>query len=418
MGVPGFFGWLMREHRNNDFIENDINDYKTEQVEILYLDANCLIHPKCQEVSKVFHKLVNENELWGKIFLYIKKYVKYLYEHVNPKKLEIVIDGVGPVAKIKQQRGRRFKSASDNLKLEQLHKKHNKPYNVNPIWDSTAITPATKFMKKLTKYLEECIDNKYFGKDAIVHLSSSNECGEGENKIYTHLRSYLSKKKSRLSKKYVIYGLDGDLIFLSLANGHNTNIYLLREKSEIESKNNYQQPKKNISKPEMPPLVYVNIKKVRNCILKLMKNNKDDDKDKKDYHSYNYINDFILICKLLGNDFLPHFPSVNVRQNSMRTLINAYYLTIKKYDKTITKIKDGRIKIRTELLIYYFKKLSKDEINEIKRINKSIVNQRNKKKCYSSNNFDVELFNWNNLIYKKEDNDPIDYYSSKWKNQY
>ena len=35
----------------------------------------------------------------------------------------------------------------------------------------------------------------------------------------------------------------------------------------------------------------------------------------------NIINDFIFICYLMGNDFLPHLPSLDIYENAIDTLI-------------------------------------------------------------------------------------------------
>jgi len=43
MGLPWFFAYLLRNHKN--IISNPKKD-----VDILYLDANCLIHPQCQKI--------------------------------------------------------------------------------------------------------------------------------------------------------------------------------------------------------------------------------------------------------------------------------------------------------------------------------------------------------------------------------
>jgi 5'-3' exonuclease len=43
----------------------------------------------------------------------------------------------------------------------------------------------------------------------------------------------------------------------------------------------------------------------------------------------NKIYDYIFICFFLGNDFLPHFPSVNIRTGGTDKMLNAYRATIK-----------------------------------------------------------------------------------------
>ena len=81
MGVPGFVAWLYRNHKQTNFIfrqlfklqmidENsnvdldriNLNDnMRVESVQNLFIDANCLIHPKAREVSLDNPNLVESN---------------------------------------------------------------------------------------------------------------------------------------------------------------------------------------------------------------------------------------------------------------------------------------------------------------------------------------------------------------------
>ena len=73
-------------------------------------------------------------------------------------------------------------------------------------WSNAVITPGTIFMEKLHNELKEYSRNNKI----TTTYSSYHECGEGEHKILQHI-------KQNKPSNSVIYGLDADLIFLSLA---------------------------------------------------------------------------------------------------------------------------------------------------------------------------------------------------------
>ena len=55
-----------------------------------------------------------------------------------------------------------------------------------------------------------------------------------------------------------------------------------------------------------------------------------------DQQKYNKIYDYIFLSFFLGNDFLPHFPAVNIRTGGMDKLLNAYRETIGKTNEVLT----------------------------------------------------------------------------------
>ena len=231
---------------------------------------------------------------------------------IDPKiGIYIAIDGVAPVAKMKQQRYRRFKSISDKKLWDSIKRKHNKPIT-ETFWNNSAITPGTKFMEKLHIKILEYIKNS----NRNIIYSSCYEPSEGEHKLLQFI-------KSNLQYSYVIYGLDADLIFLSLAS-QSDKIFLLRESSELDSilrkKSNEQDSilkndQDSILKNEQESMLknksneykYVNIELMKNYIFKIIQN-----KIVFILNKNNVINDFIFICYFLGNDFIPHLPSIDI----------------------------------------------------------------------------------------------------------
>ena len=109
MGVPGFFVWLMKHNVHNNIILK-----KLENIHNLYFDANCLFHPKCFDILKLHSDITDTIKLEELMIKRILKYIQYIIDFVNPSDLiYIAVDGVAPVAKINQQRKRRYKSVID-----------------------------------------------------------------------------------------------------------------------------------------------------------------------------------------------------------------------------------------------------------------------------------------------------------------
>jgi 5'-3' exonuclease len=236
----------------------------------------------------------------------------------------IAFDGVAPVAKLEQQRNRRYKSWFQN---EYSKKLFNKP--TDDVWNTAAITPGTKFMKELNEMVSKHFDNECVSKLNIsnVFVSGSNEAGEGEHKLFDFIRKNPEKHQSETT---VIYGLDADLIMLSI--NHLPicpNIYLFRETPHfIQSIDSSLEPDENY---------FMDIPELTRAIIKYM-NNDNEHSDIGD-HVKNKIYDYIFLCFFLGNDFLPHFPATNIRTGGVDKMLNAYRATMGEKDN----LTDGKI---------------------------------------------------------------------------
>jgi 5'-3' exonuclease len=245
---------------------------KTKKIDELYIDSNAIVY-------NVLHKLDDEYKKDEHIISGTITEIESYRELFNNVFTFISFDGVPPFAKISQQRQRRYKSSIMKIILK-----------TDDIWDTCSITPGTLFMELLNKQLY----SKYNSNDEIK-LSTSNENGEGEHKIFEYIRN---NSNSLIDKNICIYGLDADLIMLSLYHVHLVkNIYLYRE-TPIYFSNII--PNIDLSCNHL-----LDVNELKNTIEKICP-----------------INDYLFLTFLLGNDFLPHFPTLNIRQNGIIDILN------------------------------------------------------------------------------------------------
>ena len=246
----------------------------------------------------------------------VMEYIEKLINHVKPKKgVYIAIDGVAPAAKMKQQRSRRFKSVADRKLYDTIRKKHDK--EIPLFWNNFAISPGTNFMKRLHNHINEWKLSYSKNKNIEVIYSSCEVPSEGEHKLLQFIRNNIKDNKDF---NYIMYGLDADLIFLTLSTGLK-NTFLLREA---------QQFNKNATKNKLN-MVSINI--MRQSIFEKIKIAIEDTIEFEENEPgllFNILNedriidDFIFICYLMGNDFLPHLPSLDIYEGAVDYLIEKY----------------------------------------------------------------------------------------------
>jgi len=255
---------------------------------------------------------------------YLEKIIKY----VSPSKgVYLAIDGVAPVAKIKQQRSRRFKSVADKVMWDNIKKKHNKPLTQH--WNNNAITPGTEFMVKL----HDKIISWANGLNTHVIYSSCFTPAEGEHKLLQFIRQ---NQRDNLDLSYVVYGLDADLSFLSLAT-ESEKIFLLREANEInknESKEVLNYVSIRIMRSSIVNTIKAYLLEAADGLLNIDKIDGENSQNKNSLYGFDnldetrIVNDFIFMCYFLGNDFLPHIPSLDIHQDGIESLIISYAETV------------------------------------------------------------------------------------------
>jgi 5'-3' exonuclease len=310
MGIPAYFSYIVKNHPEiiRRLCKNDI------KVSNFYLDSNSIIYDCVHNIDldqitdSIAISIIN------KVIAKIEEYI----DLISPNNIiYIAFDGVAPVAKLDQQRDRRYKSWYQGLIMRQINKaKKADPFN------TTSITPGTKFMQTLNKMISNHFaQNK--GKYAVndIFVSTSDIPGEGEHKIFDFIRT---SKFVTADSTNIVYGLDADLIMLSM--NHlpvNNQIFLFRETPHfIQSIDSSLEPNETylIDIPEFAKIVSESM------------NNGNSKGPNRTY-------DYILLCFFLGNDFMPHFPSINIRTGGVDKMISAYKATIGDSNETLT---DGK----------------------------------------------------------------------------
>jgi 5'-3' exonuclease len=328
MGIPSYFSWIVR-HFEKSVIATTSPFMPVHQ---LYLDFNCAIHPVARSHPDYTIECMCDN---------VVIYLEYLIQSVKPTELiYVAIDGVAPVGKMKQQRLRRYKSVQEVSDINQIKRK----FGINPSPDHkdfNMISPATVFMSILSDKIDTYL-KRYQITHQDVQIIFSDACvpAEGEHKILQHL------KTQPLDKNCVIYGLDSDLIMLSLSSNRN-HLVLIRENNMIKDNN------VDISIDKFPELNYFLIDELKTILFNILtsdqnielltRNNNLSLSDLERFKSSNItstmvnsirydinriIKDYILMSFLLGNDFVPSFLTLKIRENGIEKILKGYQQVI------------------------------------------------------------------------------------------
>lgn len=269
------------------------------------LDLNCAIYHCVKKVQRITPYVPENRAKWeDALITAVISYIKQMRTIVAPTEtLYVAVDGVAPMAKIKQQRMRRFKSAVGAETEARIKAEANgQVYEVQPRWDTNAITPGTQFMANLATALRA-----YAKTDPKIIVSPADIPGEGEQKLVEYLREHKPTDA-------VIYGLDADLIVLALWTSHTqaTNIDLFREDVEFGGG-----IKENMFGEE--EYLYLNIKHLAAAVYQQYTAPSPSQPSQDQF-----IQDFVGLMNLLGNDFVPHGMALKIRAGGIPILLEQY----------------------------------------------------------------------------------------------
>ncbi|XP_059468376.1 5'-3' exoribonuclease 1 [Neocloeon triangulifer] len=321
MGIPKFFRWISERY---PCLNELIHEHQVPEFDNLYLDMNGIIH-NCSHPNDNHNHRITQAEIFKGIFGYLERLVGM----VRPRRLLfLAVDGVAPRAKMNQQRARRFRAAKDAASQAEREKNDEKAQGDGERFDSNCITPGTEFMVRLQKQLEYFLQVK-MSTDPIwqrprIVLSGHEVPGEGEHKIMDYIRYLKAQPEYEPTTRHCLYGLDADLMMLGLCT-HEPNFSLLREEVKFSS-----QATKTIASPAEIRFFLLHLSLFREYLDLEFSHLKSQLKF--GYDLERIIDDWIVICYLVGNDFLPHLPGLHIAAGALPLMYRIYMRVLPKLD--------------------------------------------------------------------------------------
>jgi 5'-3' exonuclease len=288
MGIAKFYSWL----RNKNY-RGALQRYVPQHVSSFSFDLNGLIHNVAQIVyaygegenpdrKKLIEKM-DPRTLEAEFHHTFGTKLAQIIAAVSPKDtLVLAVDGVAPQAKIAQQRQRRFRAAMDS--------------SGKSVFSSNSITPGTEFMKRLDGYIQRWIIAAKNTLPPKIVYSSHMVKNEGEHKIFSMFRNgevgqEISEGSNEQTGAHVVYGMDADLVMLSMLSPLNK-IFLMRE--DVRD--------------------VIDIDNLKTAISE-------------EIGTATAISDFVVMIFLIGNDFLPHLPTLGDMEEAIETMIRIYKMS-------------------------------------------------------------------------------------------
>mmetsp|Transcript_17244 Transcript_17244/g.32639 ORF Transcript_17244/g.32639 Transcript_17244/m.32639 type:complete len:1546 (-) Transcript_17244:1165-5802(-) len=361
MGVPKFYRWLSERYPKINQVITDAA--LLPEFDHLYLDMNGIIHgcthPNHLDVSEV----LSEKDMMLGIMHYLDRIITQI---VKPKvSVFMAIDGVAPRAKLNQQRSRRFRSAKDMKDAASEAQKKQRgggggggaglgsnggssvvsdaarsaSASSTGVFDSNCITPGTEFMEKVSRCIQYFIRKKIkedpLWKNLKVIYSGHDVPGEGEHKIMQHIRDMKNQPGYKPNTRHCMYGQDADLIMLGLVS-HEPHFTLLREIVDFgagfSNNENALKAVTKFTKQSDFQLLHLSILReylnIEFSVNKsFLENSQDSDHDQGQGRGFDLeriIDDFTFMTFLVGNDFLPHMPTLDIGDGAFDLLFNTY----------------------------------------------------------------------------------------------
>uniref|UniRef100_A0A8B9MIM8 5'-3' exoribonuclease n=1 Tax=Accipiter nisus TaxID=211598 RepID=A0A8B9MIM8_9AVES len=328
MGVPAFFRWLSRKYpsiivncveekaKECNGVKAPIDTSKPNPNEVefdnLYLDMNGIIHPSFQIRFRASKEGMEAAEEKQKI-----------------RREILAKGGILPPEEVKER------------------------------FDSNCITPGTEFMDNLAKclryYIADRLNSDPGWKNLTVILSDASAPGEGEHKIMDYIRRQRAQPNHDPNTHHCLCGADADLIMLGLAT-HEPNFTIIREEFKPnkpkpcalcnqmghEVKDCQGLPREKQGKHDQfadsLPIAEQEFIFIRLCVLReYLERELTMASLPFTFDFERSVDDWVFMCFFVGNDFLPHLPSLEIREGAIDRLVNIYKNVVHKTGGYLTE---------------------------------------------------------------------------------
>ncbi|PFH36445.1 hypothetical protein BESB_046370 [Besnoitia besnoiti] len=365
MGIGRFYRWLSERF---PLINEKITQASLPEFDNLYLDMNGILHT-CSHGNSGGMLHASEEAMWLQVFAELDMIIAT----INPKRLLVLAaDGVAPRAKMNQQRARRYRAAKDAAELAKQKEEYRlrkmqsggaklpkPPGAAGGHFDSNCISPGTEFMAKFFQHLrffcEKKLNEDPRWKHLKVVLSGPDVPGEGEHKIMQFIRCSKSDPKTGRNVRHCLYGLDADLIMLSLAS-HEPHFCLLREEVVFGKAVSKGAQDRLLTKRENLQLLHISLLReylflefasaagVKAADAEATARSAEAEAEAAAGGALNtrpsllyprererIIDDYVLFCFMVGNDFLPHPKATDIADGGLDLLMNCYRQYLQNY---------------------------------------------------------------------------------------
>lgn len=359
MGVERFFSSIKKDY-------NFIHQFKNRILcEHLFIDFNSIVHVISQFMLIHYTDSTTadfEIDLIKTVLKYIEELVDVYIISDRLYSIYICIDGVPSMAKINEQKKRRYMGdllANLNTKPEKF------------TWSRNNISPGTVFMNNMQIALNSSDFKKslqYICPNLVdYNVSGIDIPGEGEMKIIDFI------KKDTSMKNIVVYSPDSDMIILLLLVDRSTIMLRYNQQASTETNPSYDIIDINIFKDILNNYFRDRLKIINAPQL----------------NSKNIIDDFVFILTVFGDDFLPKLETVRVNLD-INTLIDVMLFTITRYGHILNRTQP-RITINSKVFLQFLTLLEKKE---------SYFLQRNAKHHIIANYYKIEPKILGNVLYE------------------